>query len=108
MPAKASALTWQFDARRARRKKRVKVTVSRPFRNGRLAWACQFEMTGIVQELENFKIYGSDALQALVLSLSYLRSSLTRLEKKGYELLLVDSDEPLAPHIYFDAFKGKA
>jgi hypothetical protein len=108
MPRRTSAVIWQVDARRARKRYRLRITISQPFKTSRFQYACELRLGGITSEIVNSKIYGSDALQALVLCLVYLRSRLDSLTKSGFELFYEGSDEPLRSDIYFDAFKSTA
>jgi hypothetical protein len=97
-----------FDAVARRKRTPVCISISRPYDTGKDAWACLFVFSGIEEEEEKTEILGVDALQAMILNLSWLRHLLARLRKKGYEFYETGSRERFMVERYFDTFTRDA
>ncbi len=104
MRAKTKVVTVRFDAVSRRARNGVRISISPPYRTEREEWACLFELTGLRKESCRQEIFGVDALQAMILSIAWLRHRLLCLQKHGYKLYDAGSTEPFAVMRYFDAF----
>ena len=97
-----------FDVIASKKKERIRISISSPYPKETGEWACLFELSGAKQEEEKHEYFGVDGLQALILSLFYLRSVLARLRKKGYAFHAIESGEQIHPEAFFDVFSKPA
>jgi hypothetical protein len=108
MPANTTALVFEIDALAAKKKERIRVTISSPYAKATGEWACLFELRGSKEEDEKHEYYGADGLQAFLLNLFYLRSVFRRLRKKGYSFHEIEGGAKIDPEMYFDVFSKPA
>jgi len=108
MTTPSIALSFEFDAATLAKKERIRVSISTPYPKATGEWACLFELAGAKDEDEKREYFGADGFQALVLTLFYLRSLLSRLRKKGCAILDPESGDPFYPETYFDVFTKPA
>jgi hypothetical protein len=103
------ALLFEVVAIRADEKARICISISSPFQKPTGEWACLFELNGLEEEQEKREYFGVDGLQALVLTLFYLRSVLARLQRKGYRFCEGDETYPAGYfEAYFDIFSKRS
>ena len=108
MGRKATAVLLEVIAVSKKKRHHLRVSISKPYGTQKGDWACWFDLRGIEEAEEHREYFGVDGLQALILSLFYLRSVLRHLRKKGYVFRELHSDEKIDPESYFEVFEKSA